>query len=76
MYQNMLIINHCFYIAFTQLWRDWREKELEHDKAFAHPRWPEEIAYLEQEDGDLDKLRPQYFNDFWSAAFLRCDLHL
>ncbi len=48
-----------------QNWKDWRENEIEKDKKFAHPRWPEELQFLEQELEDIDNQRPQYFNDFW-----------
>ncbi len=39
--------------------------EIERDIKYAHPRWPEEEQYLRQEMEELDKVQPQYFNDFW-----------
>ena len=48
-----------------QNWKQWRESEIEKDLSYSHPRWPEEELYLRQEMGNLDDMRPQYFNDFW-----------
>lgn len=48
------------------LWREWRDKELDRDLCFAHPRWPEEERYLLDEKKTLDEQRPQYLNDLWN----------
>ena len=48
-----------------QNWKQWREDEIDKDIEFCHPRWPEEKMYLVQEKKELDKMRPQYFSDFW-----------
>ncbi|XP_064624369.1 transient receptor potential cation channel subfamily A member 1-like isoform X1 [Lineus longissimus] len=47
-------------------WKGWREKELDRDKNFCHPRWPEEEEYILQEKDELDKAAPQYASDWWN----------
>ncbi|ELU06894.1 hypothetical protein CAPTEDRAFT_184604 [Capitella teleta] len=47
-------------------WCEWREAEITRDIDFAHPRWPEEEQFLRCEINELDKMTPQYFNDFWN----------
>ena len=44
----------------------WREKELERDIKFCHPRWPEEKAYIEREIAELADLKPSYLVDWWN----------
>lgn len=46
-------------------WKKWRLEEIARDEAFCHPRWPEELEYLEQEKNDLDDMAPSYFSDAW-----------
>ncbi len=55
---------HCI-ISCLQEWKEWRLDEIHRDLKYAHPRWPEEEQYLVQEMDEIDKLQPNYFNDFW-----------
>ncbi|CAH1772535.1 unnamed protein product [Owenia fusiformis] len=48
-------------------WKEWRENEIDRDRKYSHPRWPEEDLFLIQEKRDLDDAKPQYFNDFWNV---------
>ncbi|KAJ8306387.1 hypothetical protein KUTeg_016932 [Tegillarca granosa] len=47
-----------------------REKAINEDLKYCHPRWPEEEAFLRTELEDLDELSPKYFSDFWYVLFL------
>ena len=53
-----------------QKWKDWREQEINRDIDHAHPRWPEEEVYMQQELDTLDDMQPQYFNDIWYVAII------
>ncbi|KAM9308458.1 uncharacterized protein PAF06_012666 [Gastrophryne carolinensis] len=50
-----------------RLWKEWREKELEKDLKFCHPRWPEEKEYLLKSMEDLKQSQLSYFKDFWNV---------
>ncbi|XP_070196553.1 transient receptor potential cation channel subfamily V member 1-like [Littorina saxatilis] len=53
-------------------WEDWREKAIQEDMRFCHPRWPEEEDYLKTELDNLDGLSPKYFNDMWNIFDWTC----
>ncbi|XP_059144999.1 uncharacterized protein LOC131932143 [Physella acuta] len=47
-------------------WEEKRKKDIERDKQYCHPRWPEERKYLDGELGEIEKLKPKYFSDAWN----------
>uniref|UniRef100_A0A8C5N5B2 Ion transport domain-containing protein n=1 Tax=Leptobrachium leishanense TaxID=445787 RepID=A0A8C5N5B2_9ANUR len=51
----------------TELWKEWRKKELEKDLKFCHPMWPEEKEYLLKGIEDLQGLSTAYLRDFWNV---------
>ncbi|XP_074640944.1 uncharacterized protein LOC141898762 [Tubulanus polymorphus] len=53
-------------------WKRWRLKEIARDEEYCHPQWPEEKMFLNLEKEDMDKLKPQYFNDFWNIFDWLC----
>ena len=49
-----------------QSWIAWKTTDLSRDKEFCHPRWPEELRYLEQELKSLRGQRALLFKDAWN----------
>ncbi|XP_076824501.1 uncharacterized protein LOC143470328 isoform X2 [Clavelina lepadiformis] len=47
-------------------WKHWREDQINMDRKFCHPKWPEEERYLKGEINLLDDMLPFYFKDFWN----------
>ncbi|XP_057317372.1 uncharacterized protein LOC130662503 isoform X2 [Hydractinia symbiolongicarpus] len=47
-------------------YKQWREVELEKDLQYAHPRWPEERAYLEREMVSVLENTSSYIRDKWN----------
>ncbi|KAJ1194008.1 hypothetical protein NDU88_003303 [Pleurodeles waltl] len=57
-----------FYLSRQKfnLWKKWREQELNTDIQLCHPQWPEEKDYLQKLIDELDDSRPAYMKDFWN----------
>ncbi|KAK7492930.1 hypothetical protein BaRGS_00015877 [Batillaria attramentaria] len=53
-------------------WEDGRQKSIECDRKFCHPRYPEEDAYLRSELKALEDLSPKYFSDAWNIFDWLC----
>ncbi|XP_066918568.1 transient receptor potential channel pyrexia-like [Clytia hemisphaerica] len=51
---------------FTERFKRWRESNIQRDLKFAHPRWPEERAYLEREIRACEDYTSSYFRDRWN----------
>ena len=49
-----------------QSWIAWKTTDLSRDKEYCHPRWPEELRYLEQELKSLRGQRALLFKDAWN----------
>ena len=49
-----------------QSWITWKTTDLSRDKEYCHPRWPEELRYLEQELKSLRGQRALLFKDAWN----------
>ena len=49
-----------------QSWIAWKTTDLSRDKEYCHPRWPEELRYLEQELKTLRSQRALLFKDAWN----------
>ncbi|XP_052775718.1 uncharacterized protein LOC128213734 isoform X3 [Mya arenaria] len=47
-------------------YQDWREKEIEEDLKFCHPRWPEERLFLENELENVRSSHTNYLSDMWN----------
>ena len=49
-------------------WMKWREREIQRDLEYCHPRWPGERRYLMQEIDALHQQSPSYFKDAWNIV--------
>lgn len=47
-------------------YKQWREEQLQRDLQYAHPRWPEERAYLEREIRTIGEYQASYLKDQWN----------
>ncbi|KAH9499868.1 hypothetical protein Btru_076794 [Bulinus truncatus] len=61
---------------FHNKWEEKRNKDIDRDLKFCHPRWPEEKKYLENEKEELEKARPKYFSDAWNIFDWLCYIAL
>ena len=58
-------------------WVVWKTNDLSRDKQYCHPRWPEELRYLEQELKTLRGQRALLFKDAWNHfEWLTCAILL
>ena len=47
-------------------WIVWKTNDLSRDRQYCHPRWPEELRYLDQELKSLRSQRALLFKDAWN----------
>ncbi|XP_072170582.1 uncharacterized protein [Diadema setosum] len=48
-------------------WKKWRMNDIKRDYDYAHPRWPQEKQYLDQEIAAIKDKSPSYFADAWNG---------
>ncbi|XP_071503565.1 uncharacterized protein [Diadema antillarum] len=48
-------------------WKKWRMSDIKRDYEYAHPRWPQEKQYLDQEIAAIKDKSPSYFADAWNG---------
>ncbi|KAK6191478.1 hypothetical protein SNE40_003156 [Patella caerulea] len=53
-------------------WVDWRKGEIERDRKYCHPRWPDEEKFLERELNALKEVEQSYFSDMWNIFDWTC----
>ncbi|XP_071485683.1 uncharacterized protein [Diadema antillarum] len=48
-------------------WKKWKISDIERDYEYAHPRWPQEKQYLDQQIEGIQDKSPSYFAEAWNG---------